>query len=40
VASDGAVWEHAAESNLATVTTSRRLLIFRTPTTTWEIRLR
>jgi hypothetical protein len=29
-----------AEANLATVTTSRRLLIFRTPTTTWEIRLR
>lgn len=29
-----------AESNLATVTTKRRLLIFRTPTGTWEIRLR
>jgi len=29
-----------AESNLATVTTARRLLIFRTPTGTWEIRLR
>jgi hypothetical protein len=29
-----------AESNLATVTTDRRLLIFRTPTGTWEIRLR
>jgi hypothetical protein len=29
-----------AESNLATVTTGRRLLIFRTPTGSWEIRLR
>ena len=29
-----------AESNIATVTTPRRLLIFRTPTGTWEIRLR
>jgi hypothetical protein len=29
-----------AESNIATVTTARRLLIFRTPTGTWEIRLR
>ena len=29
-----------AESNLATVTTARRLLIFRTPTGSWEIRLR
>ena len=29
-----------AESNVATVTTSRRLLIFRTPTGSWEIRLR
>jgi hypothetical protein len=29
-----------AESNVATVTTNHRLLIFRTPTTSWEIRLR
>jgi hypothetical protein len=29
-----------AESNLVTVTTARRLLIFRTPTGSWEIRLR
>ena len=29
-----------AESNIVTVTTQRRLLIFRTPTGTWEIRLR
>jgi hypothetical protein len=29
-----------AESNLVTVTTPRRLLIFRTPTGSWEIRLR
>ena len=29
-----------AESNLATVTTNRRLLIFRTPTSTWEVRVR
>ena len=29
-----------AESNLATVRTNRRLLIFRTPTGSWEIRLR
>ena len=29
-----------AESNLATVTTDRRLLVFRTPTGSWEIRLR
>jgi hypothetical protein len=29
-----------AESNLATITTDRRLLIFRTPTGTWESRLR
>ncbi len=30
----------AAESNLATVTTNRRLLVFRTPTGSWELRLR
>jgi hypothetical protein len=29
-----------AEANLATVTTDHRLLIFRTPTGSWEIRLR
>jgi hypothetical protein len=29
-----------AESNVATVTTDRRLLVFRTPTGSWEIRLR
>ncbi len=29
-----------AESNVATVTTNHRLLIFRTPTASWEIRLR
>ena len=29
-----------AESNLATITTSRRLLVFRTPSGSWEIRLR